>query len=137
MVLKMKSIIIVPNFCVETIEFGCDRKITRSIFGNDYKEIKKNIYSTNTIDAYSNYHLFFSADNSFIAIELFGDIQIIVNEKVVYPGNVEEIKKMFPEMQYDGYGWIDRSNSLAVTVSQDDENYIESILFGKKNYFVD
>lgn len=131
----MKKIEVIPNTSVGKVAFGCDREIVRSVFGKKYKEIKKNSLSKNTMDVYDDFHLFYSKDNEFEAIELFGKIQVVIDGEIVYPGKIDRIKKLFPNISFDGYGWIDKSNSLSIVASQDDENVIGSILFGKTNYY--
>ena len=135
LVVNMEIIDVIPNKSVGKVEFGCDRNLVRKEYGINFQEIKKSVFSKNTIDVYDNYHFYYSNDNKLDAIEMFGNIQVIVKGVCVFPGKVSEITQEFPKMQRNDCSWIDKANSLAITVSQDDQNVIDSIFFGKENYF--
>ncbi len=131
----MKKITVVPKKSVGDVLFGVERVSARKEFGKKYKEIKKNIFSKNTMDAYDDYHLYYSKDNTFEAFEVFGNVQILVDGNVVFPGTVNDIRKVFPGLKNDGDGMIDKKNAVAITVSQDDEGIVDSVLFGNEGYF--
>ncbi|WP_026528268.1 hypothetical protein [Butyrivibrio sp. VCD2006] len=131
----MKKITIEPLVQVNGVKFGCDRESARKIFGNKYKEIKKNKFSKNTMDSYKDFHVYYSEDGLFEAIEIFGKVKVIVAGYEVFPGKVDNSKKVFPEIHKDDDDWIDEKTSIGITVMQDDHNSIEAILFGCKGYY--
>ena len=131
----MKSMEIEPLAHVNGVKFGCERIQARMAFGKRYREIKKSVFSKNTMDAYDAFHVFYSENNEFEAIEIFGRIQIEVRGKTVFPGTVDNLREVFPHIIVDGEGLIDKDNAVAITLSQDNENNIDSILFGAEGYF--
>ena len=120
---------------VNGADFGCDRETTRKVFGKKYVEIRKNEFSENTMDVYDSFHVFFTKDNRFEAIEIFGDIKVTVNGERIFPGSVDKAINVLPKLTRDDYGLIDKANSIGITLSQDDENEIEAILFGCEGYY--
>lgn len=131
----MKKFDVKVKKSVNAAEFGCSREKTREVFGKKFQEIRKNKFSLNTMDAYESFHVFFTEDNKFEAIEIFGDIKVAVNGEKIFPGGVDKAIKALPELKKDDYGLIDRINSIGITLSQDDENKIEAILFGCEGYY--
>lgn len=131
----MKKFEVKVKKSVNAAEFGCDREKTREVFGNGFREIQKNKFSLNTMDAYESFHVFFTKDNKFEAIEIFGDIKVTVNGKKIFPGGVDKAVNALPQLKREDYGLIDKSNSIGITLSQDDENRIESIMFGCEGYY--
>lgn len=130
-----KMIIIEPLHKVNGVEFGTNRELVRKIFKGKYKEIKKTPISKNTMDSYKDYNLYYTEDNQLEAIEVFGKTRVIVNNKQVFPGMVEVIISSFPQMKPADVGFIDMADSMAITVDPDDDRVVESILFGRKNYY--
>lgn len=131
----MKSITIDPTNQVNDVPFLCDRSEVRKVFGKKYSVIKKTPFSKNTTDVYDSFHIYYNADDKFEAIEIFGNVRVLVNDVVVFPGSKENIKKIFPEMVEDEYGLTDVKFSVGVTLNQDDEEIIDGILFGCKGYY--
>ena len=135
MVVIVDKIVINPTVGVGKVMFGCTRDQTRKVFGKKYKEIKKSNFSENTMDAYDDYHVYFSKDNTFEAVEVFGNIEVVVEGKTIFPGKVDALKETFPRLVKDDYGMIDYEKSVAIIFSEHDEKLIGSILFGRKGYF--
>lgn len=121
---------------VNNVSFGSDRTLVRKRFGKAFKEFKKSPFSENTTDAYECCHLYYSKDNRFEAIEIFNPGQVIVDGKVIFPGTVNDIHKVFSDLKEDCGCFLDLANSVGVTVS-DDNNTVEAILFGCKDYYTD
>ncbi len=124
-----------PLMEVDGIKFDTDRDLVRKKIGKNYQEIKKTPFSKNTMDAYKNFHVYYSPDNKFEAIEIFGNEKVVVDGKEIFPGEVGRLKEVFPSIEEDSEGWIDQKLSIGVTVSQNDETLIEAILFGCKDYY--
>ena len=132
----MKEIKVVPGISVNGVAFGCDRAEIRKKLGNDFKEVKKNIFSRNTMDVYKDYHVFYSKDNTFEAIEVFGEVIVKMNKKVVFPGQLKGLMRELPELEKDGAdSYVDKTCSIALTVLPEEQDRIESILFGSKDYY--
>ena len=132
----MQEIKVIPNISINGITFGCDRTELRKKFGDNFKEMKKNLFSKNSMDVYKDYHVFYSGSKTFEAIEIFGKINVKVGRKIVFPGKIKELMGVFPNLEKDGPdSYIDRTCSVALTVSTDDPDQIESILFGCRDYF--
>ena len=131
----MKKIVVKPLLKVDDAEFGADRKKARQVFGKKYKEIKKNIFAKSTMDAYDEYNVYYSKEGIFEAIEFFGELCVYINEKKVFPGKIKALKTILPHLELEEDGYIDRKNSVGVTVCADSPEEIESILFGCKDYY--
>lgn len=131
----MKKLIIKTNQSVNDLVFGTDRSVVRKTFGSAYKEIKKTPFSVNTIDVYADYHIYYTSDNKFEAIEIFGNVIAMANGIMVFPAEIDAIKNIFPGIVVDEWGgYIDKDNSIGITVSTEN-NKIETILFARKGYY--
>lgn len=131
----MKKIVINVLKDVNGVPFGAEREAVRKEFGKKYKEMKKSIFSKNTMDAYDDFHIYYTGDNKFDAIEIFGKIEIKMNGMVVYPGKVSDIESLlaFPKKNSDGI--ISESMSVGITIDQGNADKIEAILYGSEGYF--
>ncbi len=132
----MKKIDVKPLIEVGGVKFDTERDMVRKAFGKDYQEIKKTPFSKNTMDAYRDFHVYYSPDNKFEAIEIFGNVKVFVDEKEVFPGEVGKLIKIVPDIKEDSDGLISQELSIGVTLSPDDERRIEAILFGCKGYYL-
>ncbi len=122
---------------VNGIAFGTDRKDVRKAFDSKYTEMKKNIFSKNTMDAYKDFHVYFDRNDQFEAIEIFNNSELLIEEKIVFPGKLSVLRKVLPELCPDEYGgYIDKKNSVGVTTSTDNPERLESILLGCKDYYI-
>lgn len=121
---------------INSIPFGANRETVRKMLNMEYQEFRKSVYATNTTDAYDSFHVFYDDDDNFEAIEIFEGTVIIRNERV-FPGKLDGILRLFPEMVYDGFGYISTENSIGITTSAEDSDSIEAILFGRSNYYSD
>lgn len=131
----MKTIDVVPTIGACGLEFGCERELVRKTLGSKYRELKKSIVARNTIDAYEYCHVYYTADDKFEAIELFGNIRVYVGDEVVFPSDIDHIKLLFKGIIKKGDSMVDKENSVAITLSQDDKSKIDAILIGRKGYF--
>lgn len=132
----MEKWIAVPNEKVGNIVFGMDRKNVRALFDNKYDEFNKIPSSNNTTDDFGMCHVFYDENDHCEAVEIFGDVEIELNEKIVYPNNISIIKELVDDLEEDGYGYTSVSKSIGLTLV-DDTEVIDSILFGTKNYYCD
>lgn len=129
----MKECVMVPQKSFNGIEFGCSRDVLRKHLGSDYREIKKSPYDRNTMDFYQQFAVFYSKDDKFEAIEFYEDVEVVVAGKRLFPATIDECKVVFPCLEFDGYGYIEKDNSIGITLN--DEDSVEAILFGKENYY--
>lgn len=120
---------------VNSVPFGAERAAVRKVFGKKYKEMKKSVFSKNTMDAYDDFHIYYTEDNKFDAIEIFGKTEIKMNGTVVYPGKVSDIEGLLVLPKKNGDGIISESISVGITVDQENADKIEAILFGSEGYF--
>ena len=122
-----------PTQKIGNLKFGLHRKDIRSIINKQFKEYKKSQLSENTTDDYIDFQIFYNKDDSFVAIEIFDNIELTIDDKVIFPNNVENIKIIFPNLVKDDENhYIDYDNSIGVEV---DNSKISSILFGCVNYY--
>ena len=129
---NMLSWDIKPTESINGISFGENRKRVREAINLEYKEFKKNAFSKNTTDNYGFCHVYYDENDNLVAVEFFDDIELTINNMRILPGKTSEIKSIIDDLEFDGYGYI--SNKYSVGISETDGN-IESILFGKKNYY--
>jgi len=128
----MKNFDVVLGKKVNNVLFGTDRDAVRKVFGKKFNEIKKNIFSKNTMDAYDDFHIYYSKDDTFEAIEIFGKFTVKIEGVKVFPGSVETIKQVITDLEVDGDGYLSRKNSVGITTEGDE---IKSILFGELGYY--
>ena len=128
----MKSFDVVLGERVNNVSFGTDRDTVRKVFGKKFKEIKKNIFSKNTMDVYDDFHIYYTKDDAFEAIEIFGKTTVKIEGVKVFPGSVETIKQLITDLKNDGDGYLSRKKSVGITTEGDE---IMSILFGEQGYY--
>ena len=118
------------------VPFGEKRQRVREAFGDDFKEMSKTLFSKNTMDAYSNFHIFYTPDDTFEAIEIFPENNIIVDGKNIewtYSAVQTWLKEVDSTMIINTEGIL--SNILSVGIYAPNGK-IESILFAGENYFI-
>jgi len=121
-----------PTVSVDEIKFGSSRSDVRNRYG-ECEEFKKNKYSKNTTDDFGDFHVYYTEDDEFEAIEFFPDdsYSIFINGKKL-TNNISELKEMFPDLVEDS----DSYTSVKCSVGFDyDDGCIESILFGCQDYY--
>lgn len=129
----MMTLKINPTFSINDIPFGADRKDVRKAFG-EYKEFKKNKFSKNTADDFVRFHVFYTDDNKFDAIEIFdviNDIEVYIHDKKLNE-DINSVKEIFPDIIRDKSGYISINYCVGIT---EENNKIESILFASKGYY--
>lgn len=127
----MKTINVIPLQEVSGVSFGMKRNDVRSIFG-EAKEFKKTKNSKNTADDLGFCHVYYDSNNECEAIELFDNVEILINGLSISKYDINSIKSILPDAKRDDCGLISKSQSIGVFAPN---NQIESILFGCKNYF--
>ena len=122
------------NQSINGVEFGSDANIVRNVFGKQKRSFKKSVFSKGHTDVYDGFHIYYSSEGTFEAIEIFGDTEAYVDGHIVFPGNVSNLHAVIPDLKGNGGEFISEQNSVGVMVN-DDGMTIESILFGRKNYY--
>ncbi len=124
---------VLPNVSVNGIAFGTDRSSVRKLLGKPKRVIKKTPDAANTTDVYEDFHVYYSAEDKFEAIELFGGSIIVnINSQPLFPGTLSAAYKMLPDLvEYFG---IYMSKSASVGICSEGDT-IDSILIGRKNYY--
>ena len=129
----MKKLIVVPTESVNEVCFGASREEVRKEFGKKYKEMKKTPLSKNTMDAYEDFHVFYSEDDKFEAIEIFGKVKVLVEDEKIFPGEKDAAMSLASDFMEDSESYISTSKSIGFSI--DSKEKIESILFGCKKYY--
>lgn len=124
---------VTPLKAVGKIQFGMPRDAVRKIMGNIYKEYRKNKYSKNTLDDFGFYHVFYDMNDMCEAVEIFENVEIEIDDIQIFPGTVSNAYRIIGDLAEGEGGLISISQSVGISVS---DGRIESILFGKKDYYL-
>lgn len=123
---------VIPLVEVNNVRFGMARDEVRRIWGSA-TEFLKTQEDKITTDDFGFCHVFYDSDNCCEAIELFSENEVYINGIKVFPVNFKLALIAVPSFIKDDDGLI--SYDLSIGIYAPDEENIESILFGKKNYF--
>ena len=122
---------------VNDVDFGSNRSIVWNMFGKPNDSFKKTSISKTETDDYGNFHVYYDDNYNFEAIEIFKGIDIYYNNYKLsnkYSEVLEYFKSIFNDIEEDEYGFTTKSGSIGVYI-ENDEDLIDSILFGKENYY--
>lgn len=128
----MKKIKLNPKIDVNGLSFGSSREQVRKEFGKKYTEMKKSFLSPNTMDVYDDYCIFYSEDNLFEAIEITGEITVVINECAIFPNTAEAIMEILSTAKRKGDTITSKELSVEILLSEDGE--AEAILLAKEGY---
>lgn len=130
----MEKVIVQPTLGFANINFGMLRDEVRHNFTGFKGEFKKTPFDTQCTDDFGFCHVFYDDGNKCEAVEFFPEIEVQVNGQTILPGQIEDLKKVIPDLSEIEEGcWISKNSSMGVTSSN---GHIESILFGKPNYYM-
>lgn len=121
----------VPLKEVAGVKFGMKRLDVRKVFG-DAKEFRKSKYSKNFTDDFGFCHVFYNSDDECEAIELFEEVQVIIDGRLVFPTTLDEAKKIFGQLSEDSGSYISKKESVGIYAPS---GRMESILFGVVGYY--
>ena len=127
----MDKIIAIPLKEVNGVEFGMSRGEVRSVLGKA-KEFRKTKFSKNTTDDFGYCHGFYDSNDKCEAIEIFNEVEVVVNDTVIFPSSIKVAQTVFKDLIEDEGCYI--SAELAVGITLDNDK-MESILFGTKGYY--
>jgi hypothetical protein len=119
---------------VGPIKFGMSREKVRKLFDNKYKEFKKTKNSKNMTDDFGGkFHVYYSENDKVEAVEIFENVQVILDDKVIFPISISKIKESIPGIEKtDNSSYTNKEKSIGLAI---DGNKVVSILLGNKNYF--
>lgn len=127
----MSKVFAQPLKEVNGIKFGMKREDVRKIIG-EAKEFKKSKFSKNTTDDFGYCHVFYNDDDECEAIEIFNNTEVLINETVVFPINISEIKAIVKDLVEEEGSFISKSQSMGIYAPNGN---MESILFGNIGYY--
>lgn len=125
---KMEAI---PLKEVAGVEFGMKRIEVRKILGKA-NEFKKSKFSKTFSDDFGFCHVFYNTNDECEAIEVFKEVQVIINDKVVFPTTLDEAKKILGELIEEDESYISKKKSVGIYIP---DGNMESILFGISEYY--
>lgn len=127
----MDKVSVIPLLQVGGVSFGCSRDSVRKAFGQ-YKEYRKGSISKNTSDDFGFCHVYYDKENRCEAIEFFSGCKVEVDDTIVFPGDVDKAIKKLGDFEQKCDCFINLRQSIGITAS---DGKMESILFGKKDYY--
>ncbi len=101
-------------------------------FSGKHTEFKKNQFSKNTTDEFGEVHVYYSTENRVEAVEIFGGVEIEMGGKIIFPCDLEELKKTIPNLIRDGDSYIQQQKSIGIFAPNES---IESFLAGCAGYY--
>lgn len=129
----MDKWIVIPLECVGKIKFGMEREKVRGLMNRNFREYKKSRFSQNTTDDFGFCQIFYDKKNVCEAVEIFEDVEVIINGTTVFPGSTEMAYQIIPGLVRDEYGLTSTEQSVGISVS---DGKMESILFGRQGYYL-
>ncbi len=124
--------ILVPNHQINGLDFESDYAIIKKELGKPQK-ICKEYESNSRFEVYPSFHVYYSANNKFEAIEFFGKaISLSINSQIIFPGTLNTAQRIFPDLEECHGSYISRTYSIGIYAEND---IIVSILAGCKDYY--
>ena len=127
----MDKVTAVPLKEVAGVKFGMKRSEVRKVLGQA-NEFKKTKFSKTFADDFGFCHVFYNSDDECEAIELFKEVQVVIDGMLVFPTTLDEAKKILGELQEDGGSYISEKDSVGICAPG---GSMESILFGIAGYY--
>ncbi len=127
----MDKVNAVPLKEVAGIKLGMKRSEVRKVLG-EANEFKKTKFSKTLTDDFGFCHVFYNSDDECEAIELFKEVQVMIDGRLVFPTTLDEAKKIFGELMEDDGNYISEKDSVGIYAPN---GSMESILFGVVGYY--
>ena len=128
----MKQYTVTPLIGFGNIQFGMLRNEVRNMLGMPVCEFKKSKFSKATTDDYGEFHVFYTADDRFEAVEFFDEVRIQDNMGNVFPESADALVQL-PYSFSEEYGsYISQEHSIGIYAP---DQRVESILFAAKGYY--
>ena len=128
----MAQYTVFPLIGFDDVKFGMSRSEVRNILGSPEKEFKKSKFSKNTTDDFGDFHTFYNADDQFEAVEFFKEAEIQDNKGNIFPKSINDVECLPYKFINDGDSYINEEYSIGIFAP---DNFVESILFGIKDYY--
>lgn len=125
------TINVIPTKKVNEVQFGMRREDVRKLLG-DATEFYKFEDDIKTTDDFGFCHVFYDDDDRCEAIEIFSDSEVFVESAKIFPTDFNTAKKIITDFEQDDEGLICYSKSIGIYAP---DGEMESILFGKENYY--
>ncbi len=113
------------------VKLGMKRSEVKEVLG-DAKEFKKTKFSKTLTDDFGFCHVFYNSDDECEAIELFKGVQVMIDDRLVFPTGLDEAKKILGDLMEDNGSYISEKNSVGIYAP---DGSMESILFGVAGYY--
>lgn len=121
-----------PLVEINGVKFGMPRAQVRNVLGGSYREFKKSKFSKNTTDDFGICHVFYNQADQCEAVEVFGECEVSVNGKVIFPLDISSVKEQIPDLAEDMGSYISKKQSIGIYTPDGNP---ESILFGEAGYY--
>ncbi len=121
-----------PLTSVGPIKLGADREAVREAAGPEFEEFRKSPSSDNTTDDYGSFHVYYDENDTCVAVEVFPEIEVVVDGEVVFPTTLDKAAAVIPSLARDDDGLISTEQSIGVYAPYGE---MESILFGVRGYY--
>lgn len=128
----MENWIAKPLIEVNGIKFGMERKEVRKRFSGNVREFKKTKFSQNTTDDFGICHVYYDENDKCKAIEVFDNVMVSIDGKVIFPININVLKTMISDIFEEDGSFISKQKSIGI---YSPDGKMESILFGIKGYY--
>lgn len=133
-----KTFEIVPLENVGGIRFGMTRADVRKLIGEPLTEFRKTRRSVNTTDDYGDFHVYYTADNTCEAVELFGGCTACSNGQVLFPLTRTEFVEWLRSIDSGCETAECDALSVKMSVGASFENEkVVCVLFARNGYYAD
>ena len=130
-----QKITVIPLVQVGKIRFGMKRDEVRQVMGAGFTEFRKTKFSKNTSDDYGYIHVFYNSENECIAVEVFNDCEITIDNTVL-PAEPVAFNNWLRQHDKDAEISGDYATSLKLSIGMSAlDGIVESVLFGNAGYY--
>ena len=128
----MRQLTANPLTSVGPIRLGAAREAVRAAAGSEFEEFRKSPSSENTTDDYGSFHVYYDESDTCVAVEVFPEIEVLVDGEVVFPTTLDKAAAVIPSLERDDDGLLSTEKSIGVYAPYGE---MESILFGVRGYY--
>lgn len=121
-----------PLASVGPIKLGATREAVREAAGPEFEEFRKSPSSENTTDDYGSFHVYYDENDTCVAVEVFPEIEVVVDGEVIFPTTLEKAAAAIPSLECDDDGLLSAEKSIGIYAPYGE---MESILFGVRGYY--
>ena len=128
----MRQLTANPLTNVGPIKLGAAREAVRAAAGPGFEEFRKSPSSENTTDDYGSFHVYYDESDTCVAMEVFPEIEVLVDGEVVFPTTLDKAAAVIPSLERDDDGLLSTAKSIGVYAPYGE---MESILFAVRGYY--